>query len=480
VLSNGSLPRILENNVSHPPAWSHFGFDEVPMKKGLLAVVIGMAIASSVLADDWPQFRGPDRGGVSKEKGLLKEWPKKGPELVWTFPNAGLGCSSVAVVKGVVYTLGTDFNIKMPNDSPKDGYFAAKDEYVIAIDEKKGTELWRHKIGKVYAYEGKGYGDGPRSTPTIDGNFLYALGGQGQLVCIDLTRAKDKEVWSKNLVTDLGGIMLKYGFSESPLIDGDLLICTPGGPKGTLAALKKKTGEVAWRSEGLTNVAPYSSIVAADFHGVRQYVQTSYKAIGDIHGDVSGFDAKTGKPLWTKKIFDNDNEGIGASPIVTGSQVYVTVGFGGGCHLFAIDNKQNAVEQYKKPMWKNVKNTHGGVVLIDGHVYGHSERWGWICQNLKSGELEWQDDQKLNCTSGAITAAEGNLYLYTEDGEVGLVDADPKAFNLVSSFEIPVKSTIPKVRISSQKARAWAYPVIANGRLYLRDHEYIFAFKITK
>ncbi len=442
------------------------------MKKASLGVFVGMVVASSLWADDWPQFRGPECTGISKEHGLLPMWPKDGPKLAWTFKNAGLGCSSVAVVKGVVYTLGTDFVLKMPNATNLS-------EFVIALDEKSGKELWRHKIGPIYTYKGNGYGDGPRSTPTIDGNLLYALGGQGQLICLDL--ATKKEVWRKHLKDDLAGeLMGKYGWSESPLIDGDLLICTPGGAKGTLAALDKKTGEVKWRSQGLTNLAPYSSMVAADIQGVRQYIQTSYIGVGEIRGELSGVEAKTGKLLWNKTIFTNENEGPATSPVVTGNQVFVTVGWGAGCHLFDISPKQDAVDKYKKKQWKSVKNTHGGVVLIDGHIYGHSEREMWVCQELKTGATTWEETNDLKGASGAITAAEGKLYVLTEDGEVGQIDADPKQFNMVGNFKLPERSTVPKVRITSRMARIWAYPVVANGHLYLRDHEYIFAFKISK
>lgn len=436
------------------------------MKRLVFALFAGVVAAATVHADDWPQFRGPDRSGVSKERGLLKVWPKGGPKLAWTFKNAGLGYSSVAIAKGVVYTLGTDA--------------ACTDEYAIAIDEKEGKELWRHKIGPLYTYKGNQYGDGPRGTPTIDGNFLYALGGTGQLVCVDI--AKKNEVWRKHLINDLGGVIMdKYGFSESPLIDGDHLICTPGGPMGTLAALNKTTGKVVWRSKGLTNDAPFSSIVAAEFFGVRQYIQTNYASAGDIHGELSGIDAK-GNLLWTKTIFTNTNDGIGTGAVVSGDLVYITAGFGGGCHLFEINKKQEAKEMYKKATWKKVKNTHGGVVLLDGHIYGHSERSQWICQELKTGAIAWDDNMTLKCESGAITAAEGKLYLYTDDGEVGLADADPtaKALPLISSFEIPMQSALRKNRNTSRMAKIWTHPVIANGHLYLRDQENIFAYKITK
>ncbi|MSQ96200.1 MAG: polyvinylalcohol dehydrogenase [Gemmataceae bacterium] len=452
------------------------------MKKGSLAILCGMLIASYTVADDWPQFRGPDRTGVSKEKGLLKAWPKGGPKLAWTYKDAGLGFSSFAVAKGVVYTLGTDlaFDAKGLAFDGK-GLALAKDEYVIAIDEKTGKELWRTRIGILYTYKGNFYGDGPRSTPTVDGDFLYALGGQADLVCLDIAN-KGKEVWRKNLEKDLGGVIMdKYGWSESPLVDGKHLICTPGGPKGTLAALDKTNGNVIWRSAGLTNNAPFSSMVVADIHGVRQYIQTSYHdKPGDIHGEVSGISAANGKVLWTQTIFTNSNDGISASPVVAGNQVYVTAGFGGGCHLFEIAKGQTATEKFSKAMQKKVKNTHGGVVLIDGHIYGHSEPGMWVCQNLESGKVVWDERQTLSCKSGVVTAAEGMLYFYTDDGEVGLVaaDPDPAGMKLISSFTPPQKSAIPG-NGTSRQSRIWAYPVVANGHLYLRDHEYVFAFKIT-
>lgn len=433
------------------------------MKKALYALVCGMLIVSVALADDWPQFRGPERTGVSKEKGLLKAWPKGGPKLAWVVKDAGLGYSTVSIANGVIYTLGTDMKFT--------------DEYVIALEEKTGKEIWRTKIGPIYTYKGNAYGDGPRSTPTIDGKHLYALGGDGDLVCLEI--AKGKEVWRKSLVKDLGGVIMdKYGWSEAPLIDGDKVICTPGGPKGTLAALDKYTGKVLWRSD-LKHAAPFGSAVAATLHGVRQYIQTSYdNTPGKEAGALSGFDAKTGKVLWTKTIFTGNNDGIGSTPIVSGNLVYVSAGFGGGCHLFKIDNKQEATEQYKKPIWKKVKNTHGGLVLVGDHIFGHSERDLWICQDFKTGKIEWDENVQLSCPSGGITAADGKLYLFTEDGKAGLVDADPKAFNLISSFELPMRSKVPQTRVTSRSARLWAHPVIANGRLYLRDHEYIFAFEI--
>ena len=436
------------------------------MKTPLLAACC-LLVGSIAHADDWPQFRGPDRTGVSKEKGLLKVWPKAGPALAWTFKDAGLGFSSVAVVKGVVYTLGSDKDFK--------------DEIVIALDEKTGKQLWTAPIGPVFTFKGNKWGDGPRSTPTIDGDRLYALGGQGDLVCVDIT-SKGKEVWRKNMFKDLQGVPMdgggiNWGYSESPLVDGDLLICTPGGNAGTLAALDKKTGAVRWRSKDFTEKAPYSSAVVADIQGVRQYIQTGYTG-GKAGGSVAGIDAKTGNLLWKQSILAADSYLLAASPVVKGNQVYITSGGAGGCHLIDIDTKQKATDLYNFKKSKLVKNSHGGVVLIGDSIYGHTEPQAWICQDLKTGAENWRERNVLNCTSGAITAADGKLYLYTDDGTAGLVEADPKEFNLISSFPIPMKSKINPDRATSSQSGIWAHPVVANGRLYLRDQEYIFAFDI--
>ena len=439
--------------------------------KHALVLVVCLLAGTLAAADDWPQFRGPNRDGHSKEKGLLKAWPKDGPKLVWTFKDAGLGHSSFAIVKGVLYTLGTDYDAKNPNDS-------ARDEYVIAISEKDGKEIWRTKIAPLYTYKGNTYGDGPRATPTVDGSFLYALGGQGELVCLDLD-SKGKEVWRKNLIKDFGGdVMTKYGYSESPLIDGELLICTPGGKAGTLAALNKKTGALVWRTKDWIEKAPFSSVIAADIHGVRQYLQIGYSG-ADGGGSLAGVEAKSGKVLWKKQIFAGDNEGASTSPIVKENQVYVTAGFGGGCHLFEINKKQEATELYSKKAQKRLKNTHGGVVLVGDHIYGHTEPGRWICQDFKTGDEKWLSDE-LKCQSGAIITAESLLYLYTDEGDVALVLASPEEeLKIISRFAIPERSTVPASRTTSRQSRIWPHPVIANGHLYLRDHELIFAFKIN-
>ncbi len=425
----------------------------------LLALALCAFVASGVRAGDWPQWRGPDHTGVSKETGLLKAWPKDGPKLLWTYKNAGAGHSSCAVVGATYYTLGTRDN----------------DEVVIALDVQAGKELWTSVIGPIYKAE-TDHGHGPRSTPTVDGKHLYVLGSQGDLVCYDRT-AKGKELWRKNLPKDFGGVMMTdWGYSESPLVDGPQLICTPGGEKGTLVALDKKDGKLIWQSTQLKNKAPYSTIMPAVIQGERQYIQHSYDEVG---GYVSGVAAKDGKVLWSAPIFKGSSYFIATTPIVKDNLVYVssnnTVA---GCHCFEIDAKFVAKDLYKKPNQKVMKNNFGGVLLIGDYVYGFGDNLGWLCQELKTGDKMWDENEKLKGRSGALTAAEGLLYVLSDSGEVGLLEANPKEFKEISSFQLPEKSKLPQTLATSKNSLIWAHPAIANGRLYLRDHDLIFCFDV--
>lgn len=436
----------------------------------LSVTLASMALAASVaFAADWPQWRGPDRSGVSKETGLLKTWPKNGPPLVWTYKNAGLGFSSAAIVGDRLCTLGAIDEI----------------EYVIALDLKgdKPSEAWKAKIGPIFTFKENVWGDGPRSTPTVEGGCVYALGGQGELVCVEIT--KGTVVWRKSLVKDLGGEMMsEWGYSESPLVDGDRLICTPGGAKGTVAALDKKTGAVLWRSKELTHKAPYTSAVAAEIAGVRQYVQTSY--IDDIEGGVvSGIAAADGKLLWSQSFFKGMSYAIAATPIVQGSHVYVSAYATPSCRLFEIvpgDNGRfTATDVYSKKSQRVMKNNHGGVVLVGEHLFGHTQERAWVCQDFKTGAEKWSEENQLECRSGALVSADGQLYLYSDEGMVALIKATPEGWRANGRFAIPEKSKVPLTRKeTSGKAKIWAHPVIANGRLYLRDQELIFCYDVRE
>ena len=437
------------------------------MAMRFLAMAAFLFGVSSAKADDWPQWRGPDRSGVSKETGLLKTWPKEGPKLLWTYKNAGAAHSSCAVVGDKLYTLGT----------------RGPDEIVIALDVSKGTELWMAKIGTIYEAFGN-WGHGPRSTPTVDGDRLYALGSQGDLVCFDLAN-KGKEVWRKNLQKDFAGAQMadpnNWGWSESPLIDGPHLICTPGGEKGTLVALNKKDGALVWQSKDLKNQAPYSSIVVAEILGVRQYVQDSYK--NTVGGYVHGIAAKDGRLLWSKPLFKGTAYDVSPAPVVMNNLVYATTYLAtSGCHCFEIQKKGDgftATDLYSKENQKVMKNHHGGVVLIDGYIYGYSDNTGWICQDLKIGDLKWAEKEKIACAyTGAIIAATGQLYVLTDKGEVAMFAANPMEFKELGAFQLPESSKLPQTVSTSRDSKTWAHPVIANGKLYVRDHDLIFCFDV--
>lgn len=426
---------------------------------GVAFLLTGLAATAA----DWPQWRGPDRNGVSQESGLLQSWPKDGPKLLWTYRQTGIGFSGPAIVGDILYILGAD----------------DKTEYVLCLDLKNQTELWKSPLGPLFSQDG--FGHGPRSTPTLDGQLLFALGAHGDLVCLDL-QARGKEVWRKSLVKDLGGEMMsEWGYSESPLVDGDLLICTPGGSQGTVAALNKKTGGLVWQSKELKQKAPYSSVVISQAGGVKQYIQNSYTGDSE-EGYVSGFSAKDGKLLWSQRTFKKFNYAIGPTPIVQKDLVYVTVGYGCGCHLYQLVPEAGglfkAQEQYPAKYQKLVKSYHGGVVLLDGHIYGQSEVLGWICQDFKTGAVRWEEKNQLSCRSGSTLAAGERLYFFADDGNLALVVPNPKEWQEVGRLALPEKSKLRGGGTKQSGAAIWTHPVVANGRLYLRDQELLFCYDV--
>lgn len=418
-----------------------------------LVLFAGVALLP-LRAADWPQWQGPDRTNVSTETGLLKEWPSKGPKLLWTSEDVGLGYSGPAIVGDRLYTLGAD----------------KTNDFVIALNVNSGEKIWSTPIGP---FVNNNWGGGPRSTPTVDGEFLYAIGASGVLACL---KSKDGgRVWSVNLAGEggLGGSKPFWNYSESPLVDGDQVICTPGGNKGTLAALNKKTGEVIWRSKELTQNAGYSSVVPATIGGVRQYVQLTMKPGRSGGGGVAGIAAKDGRLLW---YHDNPKyrTAVIPTPLVHDNYVYVAVGYGAGDLLLKLtpDGEGTRAEQiYSPDAMKVMDNKHEAFVLVGDYIYGWSDRGGWTCQELKSGKVMWRSN-KLG--RGSITTADGQLYCYSEDrGTVVLVKASPKGWEEQGRFNIP--------RQSSQRSPSggvWTHPVVANGKLYLRDQELLFCYDV--
>jgi outer membrane protein assembly factor BamB len=412
----------------------------------IIIVVVGVLfrvppLGNVLFASDWPQWRGPKRDGVSTETGLLKQWPKGGPPLAWKTNGLGSGFSSVSVADGRIFTLGD----------------RADASYVIALSEKDGKHLWATKLGRPGG--GGGY-PGPRCTPTVDGKLAYALGQYGDLVCVDAEKGVEK--WRKNLQDDFrGGMMSGWGYSESPLIDGDNLICTPGGSDGTLLALNKQSGQVIWRTKDLMDEAAYASVIVAEIGGVRQYIQLTGES-------VFGVGATDGQVLW--RAARQGRTAVIPSPIVHEDHVYVTSGYGAGCNLFQVTANSGKFAAHQVYANKVMVNHHGGVVRIGEHLYGYSDGKGWVCQRTKTGDMVWSERGKLD--KGAITAADGHLYLRSEGskGTVVLIEATPSGFVEKGRFDQPERS----------RQQSWPHPVIANSMLYLRDQDLLLCYNIKQ
>jgi len=432
------------------------------VRRATVLAVCLLLLPLSIQAGDWAQWRGPNRDGVSDETGLIKSWPKEGPPLVWTYTNAGIGYSGPAIVGDRLFLMG------------------ARDEteYVFALDLKSvpGStvkEVWSAKIGPLFTWKGNSFNAGPSATPTVDGELLYALGGQGQLVCVET--ATGKERWRKNLPVDMaaevnpiggGPEKLGWGFTWSALVDEEHLICVPGGPQGTLAALDKKTGQILWRSKELTDQATYSSPIVIEVGGIRQYVQMTNEG-------VSGVAAQDGSLLWRYLKKPPYGDVVIPTPVFHDGYVYVSVGSGAGCDLIKLTPAGKKFKAEKVYSNKTMVNQQGGVILVGEHLYGYSEGKGWVCQEFKSGNMIWSQKRALG--RGSLTCADGKLYCYGEDaGVMALVDASPSGWKERGRFEIPQHS---EHRGSSGKI--WTHPVISHGRLYVRDQDLLFCYDVT-
>lgn len=405
------------------------------------ALAACVLVSPAVLAQkhSWPQWRGPDRTDVSRETQLLKEWPAGGPRRVWLFRDCGIGYSGPAIVDDRIYIMGSRDDV----------------EQLLCIDAKQGTEIWAVDIGEKL--ENK-WGDGPRGTPSVDQGHVYALGAQGNLIC---ARASDGTVVWKASMIELGGELPNWGYTESPLVDGNRVLCTPGGEQGAVVAFEKRTGAVLWKSVDFQDSAQYASIIAIDHNGKHQYVQLTQQ-------HVVGLDAENGSVLWTSEW--PGRTAVIPTPIFSQGKVYVTSGYGVGCKLVSLDANHEVTEVYAN---KHMKNHHGGVVLVEGHLFGYSDNVGWVCQNFESGEISWRDKEVLG--KGCVTYADGMLYCVSEgDGTVCLAKANTEAWQEHGRFVLE-----PQTELRKPSGKIWTHPVVVNGRLYLRDQELLFCFDVS-
>jgi outer membrane protein assembly factor BamB len=418
--------------------------------KTLVSALSWAILLSSASADDWPQWQGQDRNGISKERGLLKEWPKDGPPLAWKIKGLGGGYNAPSVAAGRIFGMSN----------------RGEDEVVWALSEKDGKELWMSRLGpaiKQAAPQGK---EGPGCTPTVDGERLYVEGLGGDVACLQV---KDgKIIWQHNLTRDFGGRVPRWSYRESPLVDGEKVICTPGGEEATLVALDKLTGKTIWKSQvpgGLA--AAYASAIAIDFDGQRQYVQFLAKAL-------VGVAASDGKFLWR---YDRPANGMGincSTPIYQDGLVFAASAYGAGGGAVKLSKEANGgVKAEEVYFCKKMQNHHGGMILLDGSLYGANggnEGGFLVCLDFKTGNVLWdeRDDPERRAPKGSVALADGRLYYRTEKGTMLLIEPSPKQYLERGRFEQPDRSEQPD----------WAHPVIANGKLYLRDQDALFCYDV--
>jgi outer membrane protein assembly factor BamB len=382
---------------------------------------------------DWPQWRGPNRDGKSAEKGLLRQWPTSGPKVAWTATGLGEGYSSVTTSQGRVFTLGQQGDT----------------QYVIAIDAATGKKLWQSANGGAYRER---RGDGPRGVPTIEGDLLWALSADGTLGCFETKTGRSK--WSINLANRFNASVPHWGYSESPLLDGENLIVAPGGTRAGVVALNKKTGAEVWKSQ--SDGAAYSSAILAQTGKVKQ-------VISFLSSGVVGLRADNGELLWTYKNVANRTANV-ATPIFANDAVFLSSDYGTGCALLRLTSTGSGVKADEVYFNRDMRNHHASSILLGEHLYGFSSQVLTAMQ-FQTGQVAWRD---RSVGKGSLTYADGLLFLVSEDGVIGLAEANPQQYKEISRFTLN-KSDRP----------TWAPPVISNGHLYVRDQGTLYSFEVA-
>jgi outer membrane protein assembly factor BamB len=400
---------------------------------GMAAAIFLLGAAISIDAlEDWPQWRGPRRDGVSTERGLLKSWPQNGPPRAWTAKGAGDGYSSFAAAGGRLFTLGA----------------RGEREFVVAYDAATGKRLWETPHGRRFTND---RGDGPRSTPTVDGSRVYAFGASGDLTALDA--ASGRIAWTVNVIRDFGGQNINWGLSESPLVATDRVIVSPGGADASIVAVSKTDGKLLWKSQG--DRAGYSSAVLHELGGIRQAIFfTGQRALG--------LDIANGRVLWSYNRVANRVANI-ATPIVRGDRVFLSSDYGTGAALLQLTASGGGIDAREVYFTREMRNHHASSVLVGDYLYGFSSAI-LTAMRFDTGEVAWRD---RSVGKGSLVYADGRLYLFSERGDVALAEATHEAYREQGRFSLDI-GALP----------TWSHPVVSNGLLFLRDQDTVYAYDV--
>lgn len=405
-------------------------------------------VAAVTSTSDWPQWRGPDRSGVSQESGLLRQWPKEGPKLLWQLHDIGDGYSTPAVVGKRIYLMSNR---------------GLEDEFVQALSTQDGKVFWTTRVGNVGNPKQEPNYPKARSTPTVDGDLLYGLGSDGDLACLETKTGKIR--WQKSIRKEFGGQPGDWAYAESPLVDADVVIVTPGGATATMVALNKKTGALVWKSAiPGGDPAGYASAIVVQSGGRKQFVQLLSKGL-------VGVDAKTGQFLWRYKDVAKGPAQY-FTPVARGEYVYCgALGVGGGLVRLKLDGAGVAAEQVY--FTRGLPNGIGGAVLVGENLYGTEVGQKLLAVDFLTGKIKWQAD---DFGWASLASADGLLFIHGTNGDVALVEATPEAFREKGRFTPPTQPAHGQTGPFAEMA--FAYPVIANGRLYIRDLGTLWVYDI--
>jgi outer membrane protein assembly factor BamB len=396
-------------------------------------------IAGAAADRDWPQWQGPDRTNLSAETGLLKQWPPAGPAVTWSISNIGTGYGTVAIQGDRIYLQGTLGAVGTGGTSA-----------VFCLNRADGKTIWTRSLGRSLEQE---KGGGPRGTPTVEGERVYALSEDGDLACL---QSKDGSViWTRNILRDFKGSNPQWLISESPLIDGNHVIITPGGPKAGIAALDKATGKTVWTSSELSDPAAYSSCIVADVQGVRTIMTLTSQA-------GVGMRATDGKLMWRYPRVANDTANI-TTPIFFKDKVFYTSNYNTGCALLRLKAENGEVKAEEVYFSREMMNHHGGVVLVDGFLYGFSNAI-LTCMEFETGKVLWRN---RSVGKGSLTYADRDLYLLGEENTVGLAAASSSDYTEKGRF-----------KIADQGWPSWAHPVVCGGKLFIRNQGVLACYDI--